>query len=694
MMRSLNTRLMATFAGIVVLATVVSGGPAYWIIRSELERQVVARLGDSRLTTNTHLEAALNDVAGVAHLAAERPTLRALLQSAHLASKPDYLETLRAGSGVDVIAVEDPAGSWSIAGELDPSGWIDSLATSPSFVLITNPPARLVVAAAQEIVDPSTGNLLGRVVAVTLMGDAFATQLAGQTGVGQSFVVGGVRIASSIVGVSGTKVDKLPAEDEPATSAENGELTSGGEHFRTGLVPIRGAQNDILGYAEVALPIDATALAERQAVLTLVVSTIAIALAGSVVGAVLARRIAGPIETLTESADQLSRGNLDEPVPIVPGPPEIVTLATALEAGRLHLRRSLAELSASNKWSENLIESIVEGVLTIDADGTVDFFSRGAERLTGWQREEAMGLPLDLVLRPVQPASLGWLENLPEGGAKRQVKVFNQAGREVALAITAARLKPTSGNETQTALVLRDVTEEEAVRGLRSYFLANISHEFKTPLAALSASIELLLDEAKKASSEDVSALLKSVHVSSLGLQTLVDNLLESTSIEAGRFTVRSRPTRLDQVLDDALHFVEPLMERRNQELRVVNGPLRSVVEADPTRLTQVLVNLLSNASKYSPMGEAIEIRERSEGGELRLEVADRGPGIALTERPTMFRRFVRLQTEDGSQYGIGLGLSVVKAIVEGHGGKVGVEGREGGGSVFWFTLPLTQDGS
>ena len=693
MFRSLSSRLMTTFAAVVVLATVVSGIPSYWIIRSELERQVIARVDVSRHTTSALLEASLTEVGGVARLSAERPTLRRILEDHDLASLPPYLESLRAGAAVDLLAVQDTDGVLSVAGAPDPSGWIDRLTSDAGFILLSDPAAMVTLAAVQEIVDPVSGQRLGKVLAANLADDGFAHQLGQETGVEQSFIANGIRIASSIPGVSGTAAGRLPPETEPTAGVETDELIGpAGQRFRTGLVPLRSGLDELIVYAEVALPVDEAVLAERQALLALVASAILIGLVGSTVGAVLARRIAGPIEALTDSADRLSRGNLDEPIPAVPGPSEIVTLATALEASRLHLRGTLDELTDSYEWSANLIESIVEGVLTVDADGTVDFFSRGAERLTGWQRDEAIGLPLDLVLRPVEPASLGWIENLPEEGTKRQVRVFNQAGREVSLAITAARLSPPAGSETQTAIVLRDVTEEEAVRGLRSYFLANISHEFKTPLAALSASIELLLDEAEKFSSEDISALLKSIHVSSLGLQTLVDNLLESTSIEAGRFTVRSRPTQLSQVVEDALHFVRPLMERRHQTLRVVDEPFKSVVEADPTRLAQVVVNLLSNASKYSPMGAAIELRQRIGGSLLRVEIADRGPGIALTERPMLFRRFVRLRTDDGSQYGLGLGLSVVKAIIEGHGGTVGVEGREGGGSVFWFTLPLTKD--
>jgi signal transduction histidine kinase len=106
-------------------------------------------------------------------------------------------------------------------------------------------------------------------------------------------------------------------------------------------------------------------------------------------------------------------------------------------------------------------------------------------------------------------------------------------------------------------------------------------------------------------------------------------------------------------------------------------------------RITQVFVNLLSNASKYSPVQKKIELRVEAPPGQgLRVSVADRGEGIPRAERENLFRRFVRLSASDAPQYGIGLGLSVVKAIVEEHGGEVGVDERPGGGSTFWFRLP------
>jgi len=226
---------------------------------------------------------------------------------------------------------------------------------------------------------------------------------------------------------------------------------------------------------------------------------------------------------------------------------------------------------------------------------------------------------------------------------------------------------------------------------LHTYFLANISHEFRTPLSALSASLEILLAEFDYLSPSDQRSLLKSMQLSTTSLQTLVNNLLESTSIEAGHFVIRRRSVQLNVVLAEAVHIVQPLLDRRSQYL-VLTQPFKLPnLEADPIRLTQVFINLLSNASKYSPQEQKIDVGIDVIGDQLLIAVADRGQGIPEGERDDIFGYFTRLAREDTDQYAAGLGLSVVKNIVEGHGGQISIDDRPGGGSIFWITMPLTE---
>jgi signal transduction histidine kinase len=249
--------------------------------------------------------------------------------------------------------------------------------------------------------------------------------------------------------------------------------------------------------------------------------------------------------------------------------------------------------------------------------------------------------------------------------------------------------------EKDYGMSLDDIVDDDiSLQQLRSYFLASITHEFRTPLSALNASVEFLLDEIDHLSKEEIKDLLRSIHLSSTGLQTLIENLLESINIEAGRVTVRLRLIDLDEVVEEAVRVVRPLLNRRQQQLDISCPPWLPQVKGDPTRLQQALVNLLSNASKYGPMEQTIDLAiEHMPNKFVRISVADRGPGISPSDQEKLFHRFVRLDTPGSAQYGVGLGLSVVKAIVEEHGGAVGVDARPGGGSIFWFSIPVEDIG-
>jgi PAS domain S-box-containing protein len=242
-------------------------------------------------------------------------------------------------------------------------------------------------------------------------------------------------------------------------------------------------------------------------------------------------------------------------------------VAQALDFARLELRGALADLRQERDWVNHLLDSIVEGTMTLDADGRITFFSQGAERITGWPRQEAIGRRADDLLQMVD-TSAPFSQFIP-AGQKERLAVQMADGRQLILAMTVAQLAPPTARDAEVALVFRDVTEEEALRRLLGHFLANMAHEFRTPLSALAASIELLLDEAPDLSHEEFEELLNALHLGILGLQTLVDNLLESASIESGRFRIAPRPTDLRQIIAEAAQTMTPLIHKHGQRLRL-----------------------------------------------------------------------------------------------------------------------------
>jgi signal transduction histidine kinase len=243
--------------------------------------------------------------------------------------------------------------------------------------------------------------------------------------------------------------------------------------------------------------------------------------------------------------------------------------------------------------------------------------------------------------------------------------------------------------------VIRDVSNEEYIHRLLGDFMANITHEFRTPLAALEASSELLLDNLYSLSKSEIEELLVSLNLGIISLQTLIDNLIEAASIEAGRFKISPQPVSLNAIVSDTLDIIQPLAKKYS--LQLISQPIDEaiLVMADQRRTVQVLVNLLSNAVKHSPEKGKVQIQYHLTDGKLRVEVIDEGRGIPPGQRNHLFRRFAHLDTgNERARQGAGLGLSVVKEIVEAQQGEVGITELTEGGASFWFTLPLVSERS
>lgn len=237
---------------------------------------------------------------------------------------------------------------------------------------------------------------------------------------------------------------------------------------------------------------------------------------------------------------------------------------------------------------------------------------------------------------------------------------------------------------------------EEVQRGpvdpLVSSFLTHISNEFRTPLAALNACVEYLLHDFEALSREEINVLLESIHFSVTGLSTLMENLLQSANIEAGQLLICTGPINLGDVVAEAIHAIYPLIRRRRQRVIVEQPGTMPLVQGDPARLTQVLVNLISSASKLGPMNQTITvILDAGAGDEVRVNIIDQFSGFLSREEQTVIDHFGKPAAAGAAVYGDGLATAVARLIVKEHGGKVGVDWRPGDGVNMWFTVPSAQ---
>jgi PAS domain S-box-containing protein len=689
-LRSLSFRCLLAFVAIIVITTLSAGVPAYITIRTELSKQAWTHVADGGRVTMALIETEKDRLANLAVLLAQRPTLQDLVQQRDINALNMYLQTFQATVDLDILVLSDTSGQVITNGaEFFPSIGKPFL-NETVFQVLNDGGSQLALLVSRPI-PIASGKELYVTVGTILDGD-YARKLAGETGFEHSFLIDEQRVSTTLSNAPSACAPADAIRRAIASGAtETARLDFQDSHYYVALIPLLNADDKIVGLSEVCLPVENLLAANQNALLVLVFSTLLVAIAASGLAIFFARRLTAPLKDLTDAAVKISQGDLNSPVPVPDSPSEIATLAMAFEKSRETTLLALEDLSRAKVWSETLIQSVVEGIVTVDDQGIVTSFNQGAEQITGWNNDKVLGMSVNQVF-PLVENDDDFLQHIPRTGGVEQVNVKTFTGKEVTLAVTGAPFhSPKSGGD-QMALVLRDISEEEAARRLRSYFLANISHEFRTPLTALNASVELLLEDIEELSLAEIAELLNSIHLSVTGLQTLIDNLLESTSIEAGRFHIRPRPTDLGDVVTDALQVMKPLLERRKQNLSLAIPTRMPLVSVDPTRLTQVLVNLLSNASKFGPMESTIELRlkimnERT----LRISISDQGPGIPLPERSKLYHRFTRLGETERTQYGIGLGLSVVKAIIEAHHGEVGMEERPGGGSIFWFTIPLEE---
>lgn len=226
------------------------------------------------------------------------------------------------------------------------------------------------------------------------------------------------------------------------------------------------------------------------------------------------------------------------------------------------------------------------------------------------------------------------------------------------------------------------------IERLRNALLSALSHDLKTPLTALVGASTALCEDRLDARERREFASM--VAAEATRLNRLVGNLLELTRLEAGRVTVKRVPQAIDEVIGSALYRLEGQLEGRRIDTRVPEEvPLAAF---DPVLLEQVFINLLENAVKYTPPGSPIEIAVSENQGDIVVDIADRGPGIPAGEEEKIFERLYRSAGDRRSQGGVGLGLTICRAIITAHDGRIWAENRADGGALFRFTLPAGED--
>ena len=408
----------------------------------------------------------------------------------------------------------------------------------------------------------------------------------------------------------------------------------------------------------------------------LVTGVLALALA-----VLLAARISRPFAQLARDAERLGRGDLDTPVP----KPrtflsEPVALATSLEQMRSQVATLTATERSQREELDAVLDGVDEGIVGVDEEQRIHYANRQFLELVGRSREDVLGEPVDSLMPP--PRAVEASEETMPGTATLERRSVAGSQRPLIL----RRLDASGGRQVW---VVREENAIEAARAMRDRILANLSHEFQTPLSAQIASIELLRDHLRGSQDAVAVQLADSQYRGSMRLSHLVDNLLESVRIESGEMRLRRQPVDLNEVIQDAVELMRPLTDQREQRVVMELSGGGGVV-GDSPRLASVMVNLLANANKFAPDRTTIWIEMEWTPESVTAWVEDEGPGLpALGAARDLFAPFRRSPHEEPSQRGTGLGLAIVHAVVVAHGGEVKVaEPVHGRGARIGIVLP------
>ncbi len=404
----------------------------------------------------------------------------------------------------------------------------------------------------------------------------------------------------------------------------------------------------------------------------------------------LARKWKRPLRALIAAADKLGEGNGGQRV-FTEGQEEIGELVRTFNRMSEQLDGRIARLEEDRQQLSTILSGMVEGVVALDAGQRILYANERATQLLGLPSQTPVGRRLWEVVR--QRPLLDVVQRALDSSEPQREELGWSGSSMRSLTVHAARLPgpPPRG----AVLVLHDTTELRRLERLRQEFVANVSHELKTPLSVIKVCVETLLDGAIDDPQHRVQ-FLEQLDSQSNRLHALILDLLSLARVESGEELFDFQSLSVSEIVQACLERHRPRAEAKEQILEMAppaGEPAASAaglsVWADEEALEQIVDNLLDNAVKYTPSGGRIEVRWRREGEQVCLEVADNGIGIPPSDLPRIFERFYRVDKARSREMGgTGLGLSIVKHLAQAMHGSVRAASVPGQGTTFTVCLP------
>lgn len=401
----------------------------------------------------------------------------------------------------------------------------------------------------------------------------------------------------------------------------------------------------------------------------------------------LSSGITAPLVRMSRMARRMAEGDLDQQVEVA-GNDEVADLAASFNNMAERIRQAMNALAEEKGKLETVLAQMADGIIVTDTRGRIGVVNPAGERLLGIPAGSMLG---QQVYGPTFNPDLQRAVTRALAGKTVEEEVRLHHPQPMVLGVHASPFRDAEGL-TQGAIVLvQDRTEMRRAVKLQREFIANASHELRTPVASLQATVDTLVDGAKD-DPEARDRFLETLSRETVRLSSLLTNLLDLSRLEASG-PVKKNLVDLAGAWQDVLALASPLLATRELDIQA-DIPEGLAVPADYTQLIQVLANLLDNAIKHTPDGGEIRVPAFREGDRVCIRVADTGAGIPEAEQARVFERFYRVdKARSRALGGTGLGLAIAREVVEAHGGTIAVESAPGKGSAFLVALPATFSG-
>jgi PAS domain S-box-containing protein len=340
-------------------------------------------------------------------------------------------------------------------------------------------------------------------------------------------------------------------------------------------------------------------------------------------------------------------------------------------------------------WPHFIIQSLPDGIITVDGQLQVTDLNRAGEKLTGLSREKALGRHCGEVLRSSLCGQECPLKTAMSSGevVSREAILQNHRGEKIEVMLAAAALRDDQGKLLGGVESFKDIGLFKRLEHERRQLVGMFAHDLKTPVVAVAGLLRRLGQGKVGALAEAQAAYIQTISQEITRLEKLINNFLDYVRLDLHIITPLPSAVQVDEECQEAVSQIQPLADAKGITLQTEFPPEPLVVQADPLLLQRALVNLLENAIKYSPPQSLIVLEVLDLETEVQFSVKDQGPGIASQDQAHLFELLYR-GNSSARESGLGLGLAIVKRIIDAHGGRIWVKSESGRGTIFYFALP------